>query len=202
MKAIKSLLVAAVAVAGISALAFDVEAARGGGGGGGARSGGSHGGSWGGGRGAAVHGGGGHGGGHGGGGGWHGGGGHGGHYYGHGHYGHGHYSYGGYYPYYWWGWPLAWSAAWYWGYPYYYDYYYPRAVYYDPVVNRYPAQYPDGVMEPMPQGGGGMPPTTSVAPDPGAPTQGPAYMNYCESAKAYYPKVTSCPEGWKFLPTR
>ena len=37
---------------------------------------------------------------------------------------------------------------------------------------------------------------------PGAPTQAPAYMNYCESAKAYFPKVTTCPEGWKFVPTR
>jgi len=36
----------------------------------------------------------------------------------------------------------------------------------------------------------------------GAPTQAPAYMNYCDSSKAYYPKVTSCPEGWKFIPSR
>ena len=34
---------------------------------------------------------------------------------------------------------------------------------------------------------------------PGAPGQAPLYMNYCESAKAYYPKVASCPEGWKFI---
>ena len=114
--------------------------------------------------------------------------------------GHGHY-YGGYYPYYWWGWPLAFSAAWYWGSPYYYgypyynNYYYPPVAY-DPVVTRYPAAYPDGVMEPMEPG------TTQVDPGPGAPSQAPAYMNYCESAKAYYPKVTSCPEGWKFLPSR
>ncbi len=46
-------------------------------------------------------------------------------------------------------------------------------------------------------------PTTQVVPGPGAPNQGPLYMNYCESAKAYYPKVTTCPEGWKFIaPTR
>lgn len=36
------------------------------------------------------------------------------------------------------------------------------------------------------------------APAAGAPATGPLYMNYCESARAYYPKVTSCPEGWKF----
>lgn len=33
----------------------------------------------------------------------------------------------------------------------------------------------------------------------GAPSQGPLYMNYCASAKAYFPKVTQCPEGWKFI---
>ena len=32
-----------------------------------------------------------------------------------------------------------------------------------------------------------------------APASGPLYMNYCDSAKAYYPKVTRCPEGWKFV---
>jgi len=84
--------------------------------------------------------------------------------------------------------PLLWSA-WYWGWPY--DYYYPRTVVYDRVIERYPAAYPDGVMEPVP--------STEVAPSRGAPSQGPLYMNYCESSKAYYPKVTSCPEGWKFI---
>ena len=82
--------------------------------------------------------------------------------------------------------PLLWSA-WYWGWPY--DYYYPRTVVYDRIIERYPAAYPDGVMEP----------STEVAPSRGAPTQGPLYMNYCESAKAYYPKVASCAEGWKFI---
>jgi len=84
--------------------------------------------------------------------------------------------------------PLLWSA-WYWGWPY--DYYYPRTVVYDRVIERYPAAYPDGAMDPAP--------STEVAPSRGAPTQGPLYMNYCESAKAYYPKVASCPEGWKFI---
>jgi len=82
--------------------------------------------------------------------------------------------------------PLIWPA-WYWGYPYYYDwYYYPRAAY----VERYPMSTPDDAA------------TTEAPVGPGAPTQGPLYMNYCESAKAYYPKVTSCPEGWKFLPAQ
>ena len=79
-----------------------------------------------------------------------------------------------------------------WGYPY--DYYYPRTVIVDRVLERYPASYPQGVMESAP--------TTEVPMTQGAPAQGPSYMNYCDSAKAYYPKVTSCPEGWKFLPTR
>jgi len=85
--------------------------------------------------------------------------------------------------------PLLWPA-WYWGYPY--DYYYPRTVIYRDVIERYPASYPEGVMEPVP--------STEIAPrTEGAPRQGPLYMNYCESAKAYFPKVTSCPEGWRFL---
>ena len=80
-----------------------------------------------------------------------------------------------------------------WGYPY--DYYYPRTVVVDRVLERYPASYPEGVMESAPR-------TTEVPMTQGGPTQVPTYMNYCDSAKAYYPKVTSCPEGWKFLPSR
>jgi hypothetical protein len=149
MKAIKSLVVAAVAAAGMAVAVVDAQAA------GPVRS-GAHGGHW--------NGGGGH---------WRGG------------------SWGGrhWYPRigFYVGAPLLWSA-WYWGWPYDY-YYYPRTVVYDRVIERYPADYPDGVMEPG----------TEVAPSKGAPTQGPLYMNYCDSAKAYYPKVTSCPEGWKFI---
>jgi hypothetical protein len=82
------------------------------------------------------------------------------------------------------------------GWPYYYDYYYPYG--YPPgVVYR---DVPAPVYE---EPGQVIPPTTQAVPGPGAPAQGPLYMNYCESAKAYYPKVTSCPEGWKFItPTR
>jgi hypothetical protein len=91
--------------------------------------------------------------------------------------------------------PILWSA-WYWGgYPYYYpyDYYGPRVIYRD--VERYPASYPEGYMEPAP--------TTEIDPRAqGAPAQAPAYLNYCDSAKAYFPKVTSCPEGWRFEPAR
>jgi hypothetical protein len=93
--------------------------------------------------------------------------------------------------------PLLWSS-WYWaGYPYYYDYWgYPRTVVYDRVIERYPASYPEGVMRYAE-------PTTDIGPrTPGAPTEAPAYRNYCESAKAYFPKVTACPEGWRFVPAR
>jgi Ni/Co efflux regulator RcnB len=87
--------------------------------------------------------------------------------------------------------PLFWGSY-YWGSPYYYDdFYYPRStvIYRERVVDPYPASYPDE------------PPTTEVMPrSEGAPSQAPAYRNYCESARAYYPKVTRCPEGWRFEP--
>jgi hypothetical protein len=185
-------------------IATDIYAQRGGGGGGGrgggsgasggGRSGGGSGYNGGGHRGGSGHHGGGrHGGGH------HGGrhGGHHGHgHHGHGHHGHGHGWYGGYYggyygwpAYAYWGWPLAWGAAW--GWPYY-DYYYPypqeTLVYRESVP--YPV-YPEGAIAPAP--------SAPVPRGNGAPTQGPLYQNYCESAKGYFPQVTSCPEGWRLV---
>ena len=79
--------------------------------------------------------------------------------------------------------PLLWSA-WHWGWPYYDPFFhpYPRALVYR-EVERWPEMSP--------------PESTQLPKGEGAPTQGPLYMNYCESAKAYFPKVTSCPEGWK-----
>ena len=83
-------------------------------------------------------------------------------------------------------------APWYGYYPY--DYYYPRTTVIYRDVEPYPETYPEGYMAP---------PTTEVAPPAeGAPRQAPAYRNYCESAKAYFPKVTTCPEGWRFEPAR
>ncbi len=80
-----------------------------------------------------------------------------------------------------------------WYYPYDY-YYYPRTTVIYRDVDPYPATYPEGYVSP---------PTTEVAPPAAAmPPQAPAYRNYCESAKAYSPKVTTCPEGWRFEPTR
>lgn len=73
------------------------------------------------------------------------------------------------------------------GWPYYYDYWgYPRTT----VIYRdvEPAYFEEP---------GELMPSTEVPRGEGAPSQAPLYMNYCESAKAYFPKVTSCPEGWK-----
>ena len=79
--------------------------------------------------------------------------------------------------------PILWGSY-YWGAPYWYDY--PGTVVYREVER-------DGPYSERPLG----PATTEVPRGEGMPRQGPLYMNYCESAKAYFPKVTSCPEGWK-----
>lgn len=47
-------------------------------------------------------------------------------------------------------------------------------------------------------------PTTRApaAPAPGAegaPTQRPLHLNYCDSARAWYPAVAACPEGWRHI---
>lgn len=103
-------------------------------------------------------------------------------HWGHRHWGHRHWhpSWGFYF-----GAPLIVGAG---GWPYY-DYWYgypgPR------IVHREVEHYPEGVMVGPPVS------TTEVPRGEGAPTNGPLYMNYCESAKAYFPKVTSCPEGWR-----
>ncbi len=83
-----------------------------------------------------------------------------------------------------------------WGYPYY-GYYGPRVVYRE-VVEQDPAYI--GRIHPMPAPAGNEV-QPQMQPEPrmeGAPSTGPLYMNYCESSRAYYPKVTSCPEGWRF----
>jgi hypothetical protein len=85
-------------------------------------------------------------------------------------------------------------GSYYWGSPWWDDYYYPRStvVYRERIVEPYPASYPEYEVS-----------STEIAPRAeGAPTQAPSYRNYCESAKAYYPKVTKCPEGWRFEPSR
>jgi hypothetical protein len=123
-------------------------------------------------------------------------------------YSHGHY-YGSN-----WGWglalglPLAWGlydpygyGGWGWAYgaPYYgypaYGYSYPGGGF---PCAPYEECYRDQVARSEPT-----PPTTEVpAPAPGAngtPTQRPLHLNYCDSARAWFPHVRSCPEGWRMV---
>jgi hypothetical protein len=84
-------------------------------------------------------------------------------------------------------------GSYYWGSPWWDDYYYPRStiVYRERIIEPYPQSYNEVEITPA-----------EAAPrTEGAPTQVPSYRNYCESAGAYYPKVTSCPEGWRFEPS-
>ena len=106
----------------------------------------------------------------------------------------GHWGYRSWYPS--WGFhfgiPVFWSA-WYWGGPYWHDYYPGGTIVYREVERG--ATFPEGEIGPAA--------TTEVPRGEKLPAQGPLYMNYCESAKAYFPKVTTCPEGWKLAtPTR
>lgn len=83
--------------------------------------------------------------------------------------------------------PVLWGSA-YWGAPYWYGSYPGNTVIYRETERDGPfAEHRLG------------PATTEVPRGAGVPAQGPLYMNYCESAKAYFPKVTTCPEGWKFV---
>jgi hypothetical protein len=126
------------------------------------------------------------------------------HYYG----GHGHAHYGGSY----WGWGLALGVPWGWGLydPYWYGYGYSPYYYGYPAYGYaygYPSGYPCGPYgecyreqlarsEPTP-------PTTEVPPPvpgaDGAPTQRPLHLNYCDSAKAWFPQVRTCPGGWRMV---
>ncbi len=81
--------------------------------------------------------------------------------------------------------PILWGAG-YWGAPYWYDGYPGGALVYREVERD--GFYPEHRIGPA---------TTEVPRGERLPAQGPLYMNYCESAKAYFPKVTTCPEGWK-----
>jgi hypothetical protein len=46
-------------------------------------------------------------------------------------------------------------------------------------------------------------PTTQVPPpapgEDGGPTQRPLHLNYCDSARAWFPHVRSCPGGWRLI---
>jgi hypothetical protein len=115
-------------------------------------------------------------------------------------------------PRYGWGWawglgigvPLA--LGWYdpfWG-PPYYPYYGPayRAYGYpDPCAGdeecwrarQAPAQPPAPTTEAPP------PPAPPALGSAEPPTQRPLHLNYCDSAKAWYPQVKTCPGGWRLI---
>jgi len=109
-----------------------------------------------------------------------------------------------------WGWglglaigvPLAlgWYEPW-WG-----PGYYPPSAY-GPVYRGYAyrdwcAQDEDCLRERMAQSLPA-PPTTEIVPAApgadGAPTQRPLHLNYCASARAWFPQVRSCPGGWRLV---
>jgi len=96
--------------------------------------------------------------------------------------------------------PPAYTPVWVAGVPYYYanDVYY-RGAAGGYVVSAPPpgAELPPGAPPPP----AGVPPVaqTVPAPAPAAPPA-PAMWYYCESAKAYYPYVAECKEGWREVP--
>jgi len=72
-------------------------------------------------------------------------------------------------------------------------YYYANDVYY--------IQQPGGyaVAEPL-MVASQSPPPPAAAPGSAAPPSSPGTWYYCASAKAYYPYVTECKEGWRSVP--
>jgi hypothetical protein len=121
--------------------------------------------------------------------------------------GHGHGYHGGAH----WGWGIALGVPWALG--WYAPYgaggaYYPYPAYgYAPPYAGYGYGYgcgpfgecgrdPMARMEPTP-------PTTEVPPaapgEEGGPTQRPLHLNYCESARAWFPHVRTCPGGWRLV---
>jgi hypothetical protein len=94
-------------------------------------------------------------------------------------------------------WALGWYDPWWWG-P---GYYYPSYAY-GPVYRGYAdacAQDEDCWGERLARAAP-PPPTTQVEPaSPGEPTQHPLHLNYCDSAKAWFPQVRECPGGWRLV---
>lgn len=87
-----------------------------------------------------------------------------------------------------WGWGLGFGVGWeaaYWGYPYAY---YPYGGYYP-----YPYAYVPYPYAPYYE-------YSAPAPVPAVPPP-PLNWYYCDSAGAYYPYVTQCPEAWRPVPS-
>jgi len=115
-----------------------------------------------------------------------------------GHWGNGHWAgshwYGGHWGYHG-GWYARPTVGFYFGFPLFWGpwwdtYYYPA--YY------YPGErviYREVVGEPQPIEGTMQPPASGTSAAPAAAN--PLSTNYCASAKAYFPQVKSCPEGWQ-----
>lgn len=109
-----------------------------------------------------------------------------------------------------WGWGLGlaigipWALGWYepwWG-PGYYPPYAYGPVYRGYAYRDWCAEDEDCLRERMAQSQPA-PPTTQAPPavpgEAGTPTQRPLHLNYCDSAKAWFPQVRACPEGWRFV---
>lgn len=131
----------------------------------------------------------------------HGGYGHSGHY---GHYSHGHY--GGYYPGWGWGvgiglgvpWGLGWYDPW-WGWGSYPSYGYGAAY----PNYAYACELDEDCLRARESRNEPAAPTTEVPPAAfgaeGGPTQRPLHLNYCDSARAWFPQVRTCPGGWRLV---
>lgn len=108
-----------------------------------------------------------------------------------------------------WGWGLALTAP-YWGGGYGPWWRYPAIgpspyYAYGPAdgLAGYACAYPGDCWRERPAAVEPTPPTTQVAPSPGAaqggPNERPLHLNYCDSARAWFPQVSTCPGGWRLV---
>lgn len=67
----------------------------------------------------------------------------------------------------------------------------------------YACEYPADCWRERPVTVAPTPPTTQVAPSPGAggggPSERPLHLNYCDAARAWFPAVRTCPGGWRLV---
>lgn len=126
-----------------------------------------------------------------------------------GHYGHsGNHRYYGYYGAPHWGWGLGlgigipWALGWY--EPWYGPSTYPSYAY-GPVYRGYgyACELDEDCWRERSSRSEPAPPTTEVPAatpgEEGGPTQRPLHLNYCDSARAWFPHVRSCPGGWRMI---
>lgn len=109
-----------------------------------------------------------------------------------------------------WGWGLGlaigvpWALGWYdpwWGPAYSLPY--AHGPYYRSYSPGYPCAQDEDCWRERLSRNEPVPPTTEAAPaapgEDGGPTQRPFHLNYCDSAKAWFPHVRTCPEGWRLV---